>query len=698
MPNARTANKVSETEIGHAASSQAGFSSIVDLEELVPELAWPQSIAVYDKMRRNAQVAAILLSIELPIRQMRWAIDPNGARDEVVAHVADDLGLPVKGQAPGPRKRRRNRFSWDRHLHHVLLKNAYGHMYFEQVYRIGDDGLAHIRKLAPRMPATISEIKVARDGGLESIKQSSTGAAVNGRLLGLDSPTIPVDRLVAYINEQEGGNWIGHALLRAMYPHWFIKDRLMRVDAIKHERTGAGTPVIEAPPGANAATTAKLDEFARRFRAGEVAGGSLPAGAKLRLVGVEGSLPDTVGSMRYHDEQMARRAMQMFSQLGSTQTGSRALGETFMDFFSLALQAAAREIADVTNDHIIEDLVDVNWGEDEPAPLIVADETEEEVGIDVLTGLIESGLLVVDDEIADWVRSRYNMPARTPDTPATPTPLKTAARKAVKAGSIKLPARALRRDPFDHEVAAATDFAAMEARHVDQLDELLDSYKQVRIEQLDELQAQIEGLADGEGALDGLDQISVTPKGHELLTDAMIAVLVAAFAAVRAELKSQGIEIDDVVLDDAKDAAAARATATMQVLAAAMSQAAIQQIVLRAGGSMSASDIASEVRAYIEGLSDQFIRDQLSGALQAAENAARVTAFEQTGENIVIYASELLDSSTCEPCLDVDGTQYASLEEATAAYPTGGFADCLGGPRCRGTLVLVSADEAPATT
>jgi hypothetical protein len=74
----------------------------------------------------------------------------------------------------------------------------------------------------------------------------------------------------------------------------------------------------------------------------------------MRLVGVEGSLPDTLASIKYHDEQMARRFLAMFMQLGSTETGSRALGQSFVDFFALAQESIATDYTKVTNEHIIE--------------------------------------------------------------------------------------------------------------------------------------------------------------------------------------------------------------------------------------------------------------------------------------------------------------------------------------------------------
>lgn len=109
--------------------------------------------------------------------------------------------------------------------------------------------------------------------------------------------------------------------------------------------------------------------------------------------------------------------------------------------------------------------------------------------------------------------------------------------------------------------------------------------------------------------------------------------------------------------------------------------------------------------------------DVLTAALDAAENAspAGVEDLARQGANVThglgrtaaqatmptpreVYASELLDSSTCGPCATVDGRTYESLEAALVDYPgAGGYIGCDGGSRCRGTLVLVHSTEAPPT-
>ncbi|MGH3588322.1 MAG: hypothetical protein ACRDQ0_18620 [Pseudonocardia sp.] len=43
----------------------------------------------------------------------------------------------------------------------------------------------------------------------------------------------------------------------------------------------------------------------------------------------------------------------------------------------------------------------------------------------------------------------------------------------------------------------------------------------------------------------------------------------------------------------------------------------------------------------------------------------------------------------CNPCKELDGTEFTDLAEAWATYATGGYRECLGGVKCRGTIRAV---------
>lgn len=408
-----------DKEIGYQKADLRSWTDLDDVSgEENEELHWPKSVRVYGRMRReDSQVASVLKAVGLPIRSANWYIDPAGARQEVVDLVATDLGLPVRGQPMAARARGRDRFSWQEHLRLALTQLAYGHAFFEQVYRIDASGVARLRKLAYRPPATISKIEVARDGGLVAIEQQDLAASSTVR--------IPVDRLVAYVNEREGAAWQGQSLLRAAYKNWLLKDRALRTQSLTGERNGLGVPVYTGAKPPEHATAEELQrwmeeerksglEVARGFRAGASAGASIPNSADLSLKGVSGELPDLDKQIRYHDEQIARSVLAHFLNLG-TETGSWALGSTFADFFTQSLNATSAQIADVVQHHVIEDLVDVNWGPAEAAPRIVVDPIgrEHPATAEALQSLSKAGVIVPDDQLEDHVRELYGLPART---------------------------------------------------------------------------------------------------------------------------------------------------------------------------------------------------------------------------------------------------------------------------------------------
>jgi hypothetical protein len=393
------------TELG--AVNTAGDFWHLEIED-TPQLQWPACLRIYDAMAtQDAQVSSVLRAVMLPILRTPWRVDQAGASDEVTRHVAADLGLDIVGQERSAPTRTRGRFSWQQHLQEALTMLRYGHAYFEQVYRIDAAGRARLRKLGIRTSRTLSKINVARDGGLESIEQWPPP----GELANIE---IPVTRLVAYVNEREGGNWLGQSLLRTAYKNWLIKDRLLRVQAQTIERNGMGVPIYEGAPGEEDLSAGK--KIATSVRSGDNAGAAIPSEASLKLLGVEGNLPDADKAIRYHDEQISRRVLAHVLNLG-TQTGSWALGSSFMDFFIMSLQVIAEAVQEVAQAHVVEDIVDLNWGEDEPAPLLVFDEigSHQAATAQAIKMLVDAGILFPDRKLEEYLRGSFGLPAK--DTP-----------------------------------------------------------------------------------------------------------------------------------------------------------------------------------------------------------------------------------------------------------------------------------------
>lgn len=370
-------------EIGYAGPSSLQFWTDLTNEE-TPELRWPLAPWVYDRMRRqDSQVGSTLQAVTSPIVKTQWRIDGSGCRDEVTEFVASNLGLPIVG-APDEddftaNLRGRDRFVWNDHVRLSLLMLPFGFSYFEQVYRYDEDTRKfRLRKLAPRLAKSIAQVNVARDGGLVSIQQWDNGAttaglATGGFSGGLGAP-IRVNRLVAYVLEREGGNWLGQSLLRTCYKNWLLKDRALRTWSQLIDRQGMGIPDYEAGPEEESLDAGL--EIATNARAGDNSGIARPHDSNFNLVGVTGSLPDVDEFVRYQDEQIARSALGHFLNLGTQkggQVGSYNLGTVLADTFHLSLETVGDNVQDTANGHVVEDLVDINFGSTEPAPRLVHD-------------------------------------------------------------------------------------------------------------------------------------------------------------------------------------------------------------------------------------------------------------------------------------------------------------------------------------
>lgn len=199
-----------------------------------------------------------------------------------------------------------------------------------------------------------------------------------------------------------------NSLFRACYRDWLVKDALVRIDATLHQRNGMGVPWFEVDANASDKQVKELAEVAERWRAGEASGGAGPG--KLTLKGVEGTLPDTIGSIRYHDQQMSRAFLLLFYDLGTTQTGSRALGGDFIDWYADAQDGIADWFRNTAQQQI-EREVELNWGPDEQPPLLSYQRMEAtEMSLQDLVSAASAGLIALDDELGSYLTQRWHLP------------------------------------------------------------------------------------------------------------------------------------------------------------------------------------------------------------------------------------------------------------------------------------------------
>jgi hypothetical protein len=693
------------------------YSYVSDYLERSPELQWPQSILTYSDMRHDAQIQGLYLGTSLPLRRYHWLIDPNGCKPKDVTKLAKDLSLNIKNLEPLPRQKYRNRFDFGKHLQDALVSLLMGHYPFEQVGEIGDDGLWHLTKLAPRPPETITAINIDKVGDLVGFQQM------------FSNQMIPANRVTWYSWMMEGANWTGRSMLRACYRNWLRKDRLLRVDAQKQERNGIGIPIAEAPPGMGGAGLLRLDMLMRKMRAGDTSGGAVPNGTTVKLIGTTGSLPDTIASIRLDNEEMSRAWLAMFMQLGQTETGSRALGSEFIDFFSDAIDEMANWFCTTFTASVIENW----WGwnidpeADQTPQLMYTRNPDSAFTGREFAWLVERGAITMDPELENAIRERYGLPARLPGLPkpslpappgsepwppgedggtaSTPSPAGQGpmsdvpvhgSRKSERsvqaqaAGSpVSLPDRPLRRNLYQHEIQAAVDWRHIDLAWQQARDQLVTSVRPAQLRQIDDLHDQI---VEAGNDLDLLNAIQASPELEDLVFTAMSNMAVQGAHDAQLEASRQGTTAQLPDLTSLSQGQRNRAQVMDLFLSNTLSSSARSSALRYAGGSLSGAQIADKVKEDLVNLSSAYLNDQLGGALTAAMNSGR-RATIAGAEPTAIYASEILDNNTCTECIAEDGTQFISLDDAEGHYPSGGFVDCAGGSRCRGTLVAVYGES-----
>ena len=379
------------------------FGGLLGEQDYNPTLQTPEAYAVYEKMRNDGQVRAALSALKLPLLNADWFIESasDTPQDrEIAERLEQNLmeGMTV---------------SWRDYLRQLLLSLDHGSMPFEKVWEI-TDGLVTLRKLAPRLPKTVQSWLTDETGGFAGITQYTSTAS------GYKTVTIPVSKLLLFVNDLEGSNWRGASILRSAYGHWYFKDGLYRVAAIAMEKRSLGVDVGTLEGDAISETGKKDMEKALM---------ALHAHEKQFMVEVEGQYKyrlEGLGSdgvlnplplIEHHDVRIVRSILAEFLAMGQGSTGSLAMHRDKSAFFMMALGGIANQIVDIHNTHLIKPWVNYNWDVDEYPRLRYSrlESRDLQSWAEAVSTLTQAGALHADPDIEKEARSLLDLPPKTLD-------------------------------------------------------------------------------------------------------------------------------------------------------------------------------------------------------------------------------------------------------------------------------------------
>lgn len=244
-------------------------------------------------------------------------------------------------------------------------------------------------------------------------------------------------------------------------------------------------------------------------------------------------------------------------------------------------------------------------------------------------------------------------------------------------------------EPAEEEAPPEVDLAALAAASAAALTALLAQWTGVVADWITQLVSQVrEFLAGGDRTR--LAELKVaTDTAIGVVQDAMLRAGETGANAVVREAADQDVDLSPVI--PARDDYAAEAELTVSLLARGLETSAAREAQRIAGPELDADAVADGVREHLQSLTDAEPKKALGGALHGAVNAGRFATFA-AGPLGSLYATEVMDASTCSACAEIDGRFICNTDDLSALYklyPLTGYVDCEGGIRCRGSVTGV---------
>jgi phage gp29-like protein len=399
-----------DKEIG-ASGVETDSVGFVQQKDYNPDWTGPNGVALSEEMRKSdGSIRSVLQAMKLPLRRATWRVSPlaEDGGDDKDKEIADFCHRNLIFSDD-------QHDTWDVVLRHILLQLDFGFSILEKIWTINEKGEYILARLAPRLPQTIKDFKIKKDGSLDYVVQE---AMKNGKMQTLK---IPGTYCAIFCYDKEGDNYWGISLLRYIYMHWYYKKELYRIDAVKHDRFGIGIPMGYIAKGYVLKTKERDEvvELLKGLRSHHRAFGLLPEEIQVKIMTPENEHGGTAGlmdSVDHHDVMIARAVLALFLTAGSQKHGNYGTTVTWQDLFLYSLQSLALQIGQDLQRQVVRDLCNYNFDmRDRRYPQVTAS-TLEDTNIKELAAsiynLVLGQVIIPDDETEKHVRRLLAFPVK----------------------------------------------------------------------------------------------------------------------------------------------------------------------------------------------------------------------------------------------------------------------------------------------
>jgi phage gp29-like protein len=344
------------------------------------------SLDVYDKMLKDGQVKAGLDMIKLSATARGFTVTGDDAETRKYADFINENFELLQGNLEDI-------------IGEMLSALEYGYSCTEKVFDYRD-GKIVLKKLKVLDPHTI-RVKTNKFGDIEYVIQR----------IGSKEIRIPAQKVIWYAHDKRFGNLYGNSVLRTVYKHWYIKDKLYRFANIAYERYG--TPLLVGKVQ-DAKDVAKMRDLLAKINA--MTGLAISGGDDIKAI--QGSNADFVGYIEHHDRKIMEAMLvpPMLLGLSRGQSGSYALSGNQFDIFMIRLEALQRDLKALIEEEIIRPLIDLNFPNVKAYPAFnfkpLANEDIEKMAR-VFDMMIKAQVIAPSEE---WIREELGFPVASEET------------------------------------------------------------------------------------------------------------------------------------------------------------------------------------------------------------------------------------------------------------------------------------------
>lgn len=393
-----------------------------------------QGYQIYDRMCTDEQVQAVMKFKRDAILSRQWDLtfeaDTTLSADGQTARI--DLVKQLIGKLKG---------SFTDSMTYLMRAQRHGFSITEKIYDfvlVQNKAYETCVELRPKPPYTFY------------FKTDAYGTVTEfGQRAGGTDRALDLRKFVHYVCNPDEDQHYGRSELRAAYRSWYMKDVLIKMQALWLERMAGGFLTVtvdkEAEP-ANPTDIAALNAALGNVK--NLSGLLLPRGYALTVTQAAGNGEGFSTAIEYHDLAIAKAAL-VPNLLGVSNTGSKtgsySQAQTQLEAFFWTLNSDSNRLESTVQTQLIEDICQRNFADGQYPCFKYKPASEEFVKwvIGQWSTLVSGNVVVTTEADEAHLRAILNMPPRGPDDKPLVTPAQKAAADATAAGGAKPQATAI---------------------------------------------------------------------------------------------------------------------------------------------------------------------------------------------------------------------------------------------------------------